>query len=168
VRWWAERALAIGAVSLAGCGYHVPVTGTYSRWRAPTPPAVEQPQPVKAPPVEQPPPVAPPVVAPPAPVPPPVVAPAPAPAPQPLPVDYLVSWAAPTANTDGTPLSNLAGYRLYYWVGMAKRTVTDIPDPSALTYTIQNLGHGTWSFCMTAYNTEQTESSCSDTVTVTK
>ena len=30
-----------------------------------------------------------------------------------------LAWNAPTTHTDGTPLTDLAGYHLYYWQGTA-------------------------------------------------
>jgi hypothetical protein len=151
-------AALIVVLILTGCGHRgMPVESYSTRWSVPVPPTPDKPQPIKAPPVEQPQPVKP-----------PVVSPAPVPPPPPAPVDYGVSWAAPTMNTDGSPLSNLAGYRLYYWQGMAQRQVIDIPDPGAIMYVLTGIGRGTWSFCMTAYNSEQHESDCSDTKTVTK
>ena len=58
--------------------------------------------------------------------------------PDPLPTDTLcVEWVAPTENTDGTPLTDLAGFEAYLNVGGPVDPATaqriDIPDPLADT-----------------------------------
>jgi hypothetical protein len=136
------------ALSLAACG---------GSGHSATP-AARAPAPITAPPpvAVAPPPVA--VAPPPVAVAPPPVAVAPPPvavAPPPV-ADLMVSWVAPTANTDGTPLTDLAGYHLHYG-----DTVIDIPDPLAVTYTVKNLTMGAWVLYMTAYNTEGVESDAS-------
>uniref|UniRef100_A0A6M3J749 Fibronectin type-III domain-containing protein n=1 Tax=viral metagenome TaxID=1070528 RepID=A0A6M3J749_9ZZZZ len=84
----------------------------------------------------------------------------------------ILSWQAPTTNEDGTPLTDLAGYKVYY--GKVSATYTIIKDignvltyaitENALTYTITGLGEGTWYFVVTAYNTIGTESAYSNEV----
>jgi hypothetical protein len=79
-----------------------------------------------------------------------------------------LSWVAPTENTDGTPLTNLAGYRIYY--GTTATTMTQsvqIADPSTLTYTISNLSPGTWFFSMKSYTTANVESAVSGVASTT-
>jgi hypothetical protein len=77
--------------------------------------------------------------------------------------DAVVSWVAPTANTNGTPLTDLAGFRLHYGT-----VAQDIPNPLAVTYTVWNIPHGTWTFYVTAYNAAGEESAPSEKVTVSK
>jgi hypothetical protein len=61
----------------------------------------------------------------------------------------LLSWAAPTANTDGSPLANLAGYKIDYGTGAGALTQTvTISDPTATGYTLQGLASGTWYFAV--------------------
>lgn len=69
-----------------------------------------------------------------------------------------VSWTAPTQNTDGSPLTNLAGYRIYYGTSAtAINTVVDIPVATT-TQRILTLPAGMHYFQMTAYNTLGVES----------
>jgi hypothetical protein len=77
-----------------------------------------------------------------------------------------VAWQPPTANSDGTPLSDLAGYNLYF--GSSSHHYThSIPIPNAgiTTYLVQDLPSGTYYFSIAAYNTSGVESSPSPEVT---
>ena len=62
-----------------------------------------------------------------------------------------VTWSAPTENTDGTPLTNLSGYQLYYGnsPGNLTQSVT-INNPGVLTYVLTGLASGTWYFAVQA------------------
>jgi hypothetical protein len=62
----------------------------------------------------------------------------------------MLTWESPKTNTDGTPITNLAGYTIYYGRGWFRYTV-NIPDASATTYTVQKLSSGTWDFAVSAY-----------------
>ena len=76
-----------------------------------------------------------------------------------------LSWTAPDANTDGTPLTNLAGYRIYY--GMSADVldqVVDIPSVGLTTYVVANLDVGTYYFSIRAYNSAGAESALSNIV----
>jgi hypothetical protein len=122
---------------------------------------------------------APTVVNPSPPAPPPVVVTPSAPPPPPPPVPPVIivppqpvneatlTWTAPTTNTDGSPLVNLAGYRVHYWndTDHAVDTVTDIPNAMATMFTVTPLPSGRWHFDMTAYNTAGVESVFSEEVT---
>jgi hypothetical protein len=73
-----------------------------------------------------------------------------------------VSWTAPTLNTDGLPITDLAGYNLYY--GTSSTTMTNviaINNPATSSYLIRNLAPGTWYFAIVAYNTQARESTFS-------
>ncbi len=62
-----------------------------------------------------------------------------------------LSWTAPTQNTDGTILTNLSGYRIYY--GMSPGDMTQfisINNISVSTYVIENLSPATWYFAVKA------------------
>jgi len=62
-----------------------------------------------------------------------------------------LSWSAPTTNTDGTPLTDLAGYNVYY--GPSSGNYTNSYNAGMSTsYTINNLPAGTYYFVVTAYN----------------
>jgi hypothetical protein len=75
-----------------------------------------------------------------------------------------LSWIAPTEYTDGTALSDLAGYRVH--MGTAPRaydTVFEISDPAQLDYVVDALERGrTYYFAVTAVNTAGDESGFSN------
>jgi hypothetical protein len=76
--------------------------------------------------------------------------------------DYSdVSWTAPTHNTDGTPLTNLGGFKIYYattQAGVANATPIIIANPAATTYRINGQPNSVYYYQMTAYNTLSVES----------
>ena len=77
-------------------------------------------------------------------------------------------WMPPTENTDGTALSDLAGYRLYYGTSAdALSQVTQIASAGISAYTVENLSSGTWYFAISAYTASGVESSLSAVVTST-
>jgi hypothetical protein len=65
----------------------------------------------------------------------------------------------PTQNTDGTPLTDLAGYHIYYGTtqGVWTSTVT-IMDASETSYVVSGLSPGTYYFAVTAFNAEGVDS----------
>jgi len=78
-----------------------------------------------------------------------------------------LSWAAPTENTNGTPLTDLAGYTIYYGSQMGALTQS-IQVPSAATsYVIGNLAAGTYYFEIIAYSSEGIQSAPSNVVSLT-
>jgi hypothetical protein len=75
-----------------------------------------------------------------------------------------VSWSAPTANTDGSSLTNLAGYKLYHGTSAsALNDVRTISSPGITTFVFDQLGSGTHYFAITAYNSAGVESAQSAT-----
>jgi hypothetical protein len=79
-----------------------------------------------------------------------------------------LSWLAPTQNTDGSALTNLTGYRIYY--GSSASTLNQsvaLSSPGALTYVIDNLTAGTWYFAVKAVNSSGTESALSAVASTT-
>ena len=70
-----------------------------------------------------------------------------------------LSWSAPTDNTNGTALTNLAGYHIYYGTNSTdlsqKISLTTV---GLLTYVVTNLNSGTWYFYITSVNTAGVES----------
>jgi hypothetical protein len=79
-----------------------------------------------------------------------------------------LSWSAPTENTDGSALANLAGYRIYY--GPSKTELTHsitISSVGITTYVISNLNSGTYYFAVRAYTTAGSESNLSSVVSRT-
>jgi hypothetical protein len=74
-----------------------------------------------------------------------------------------LSWTAPTENTDGSTLSNLAGYRIRYGTSVSALTQTIVIDnASVTTYVVENLSPATWYFAVTAVNSQGAESSNSN------
>jgi len=74
-----------------------------------------------------------------------------------------LTWTPVTTDTGGTPLADLAGYRIYYGSSPADlATMIPVPDPSATTYLVGGLPSGTWYFAVTAYTSEGAESARSN------
>lgn len=75
-----------------------------------------------------------------------------------------LSWSPATTNSDGTPLVDLAGYRVYYGTSSGNYTNTvDISDPAATSTLIAGLAsYTTYYFAVTAYDTSGNESSFSN------
>jgi putative Ig domain-containing protein len=70
-----------------------------------------------------------------------------------------LDWSVPTANADGTPLTNLAGYWIYYGTSASAMTKTvKIANPGIVTYVLSNLSPGTWYFSLTTYTTANVQS----------
>jgi hypothetical protein len=77
-----------------------------------------------------------------------------------------VAWETPTSNTNGSPLTNLAGFRVYYGTSSAALTRTSVVnDITARAASIYSLAPGTWYFAVRAFNTSQIESSNSNLAT---
>ncbi len=73
-----------------------------------------------------------------------------------------LAWTDPTANTNGSSLTNLAGVHLFY--GQSQSSMTNeitVPSTSENTYTISGLASGTWYFAATAYTTAGVQSALS-------
>jgi hypothetical protein len=74
-----------------------------------------------------------------------------------------LSWAAPTENTNGTALTNLAGYLIHYGTSATDLTQEiDVPDTTSTTYVVSGLAPGTYYFSITAYSFMGSESANSD------
>jgi hypothetical protein len=74
-----------------------------------------------------------------------------------------LSWTPPTQNTDGTTLTNLAGYRAVYGRAPQELTQTaEIANPDVSTYVLEGLTPGTWYFAVKAYTTQGVESAISN------
>jgi hypothetical protein len=79
-----------------------------------------------------------------------------------------LTWTAPTTNSDGSPVSDLAGYRVYY--GTASGFYTDnvtINNPGTLSTTISNLPADTYYVIVRAFNSVNSESVASAEVSKT-
>ena len=79
-----------------------------------------------------------------------------------------LNWTPPTLNEDGTPLTDLKGYRIFYGTSSASLNLRlDIPNPGVTSAVIENLSPGTWYFGMKTYNTSNVESGMSSVVSKT-
>lgn len=77
-----------------------------------------------------------------------------------------LSWEAPTTNTDGTPLTDLTGYRIDYSedpFDLSYASV-DVPNAQATSEVIGPLPPGTWYFAVEAVNSQKVESTDSSIV----
>ena len=63
-----------------------------------------------------------------------------------------LSWTPVTQNTDGTPLTDLAGYKVHYGASPTVMSlVVELTDPTETSYIVANLPSGTWYFTVAAY-----------------
>ena len=79
-----------------------------------------------------------------------------------------LSWLPPTQNTDGSALTDLAGYKIYY--GTTPGNYTEqihIDNPSINTYVVENLSPDTYYFVVTSINSSGVESGFSGILTRT-
>jgi hypothetical protein len=70
-----------------------------------------------------------------------------------------LSWSPPTENTNGSALTNLAGYWINY--GTSADSLSEkvqIDNPGIVTYVLSNLSPGTWYFSITAYSAANAQS----------
>jgi hypothetical protein len=73
-----------------------------------------------------------------------------------------VTWTAPTTNTDGSSITDLAGFRINYGTSAgALNQMVEIANPSVATYTVNGLSSGTWYFAVSAYTSAGAESALS-------
>lgn len=80
----------------------------------------------------------------------------------------LLTWTPPTENTDGTPLTNLAGYRVHWGRSASVLDSTaQIANPAVTSYSVQDLTLGEWFFGVRAYTTQGAESALSNIVSKT-
>jgi len=91
-----------------------------------------------------------------------------APAPVPAPGSTTLSWTAPSQRVDGSPITNLAGYRLYYGTSSGNYTaVQDLGNVTTLNLATLSLGQGTYYFVLTAYDIQNYESGYSTEISRT-
>ena len=76
-----------------------------------------------------------------------------------------LSWTAPVANQDGSPLTDLSSYTIYYGPEAGNYTESiDIDNAVTTTYVVENLVPDTYYFAVTASNTAGIESGYSSEV----
>ena len=74
-----------------------------------------------------------------------------------------LSWTPPTQNSDGSPLTDLAGYKIYYGNESGNyQTSIQIDNPGIATYVVENLTPNTYYFVSTAFNFDAVESAFSN------
>jgi len=79
-----------------------------------------------------------------------------------------VDWTPPTENTNGSSLTNLAGFRIYYGTSSGNLSqMVQVSSSTQTSYTIANLAAGTWYFGGVAYTTAGTQSAMSKVVSAT-
>ncbi len=79
-----------------------------------------------------------------------------------------LSWTPPTQNTDGSVLTNLSGYRIYYGTSSTtlNQTIT-LNNPGLSAYVIQNLSPATYYFALKSLTSSGKESAFSPKVSKT-
>jgi len=79
-----------------------------------------------------------------------------------------VQWTPPTENTDGSALTDLAGFRIKY--GRSASTLdqtVNLTNPGMASYVIEDLASGTWYFAVMAYTSGGAESGLSEVASKT-
>jgi Fibronectin type III domain len=77
-----------------------------------------------------------------------------------------LAWEAPTENSNGTPITGLAGYKIHYGTASQDYTqVVSVSNPSLSRYVLDSLPSGTYYFAITAYNSQGMESAPSGEIT---
>ncbi len=75
----------------------------------------------------------------------------------------VLSWVPPTQRNDGSPLTNLAGYKLYWGTALGHYpNLASIPNPGIATYVVDELPSGTYYLVATAYDSSGIESAYSN------
>jgi hypothetical protein len=79
-----------------------------------------------------------------------------------------ISWNPPTARSDGSSLTDLAGYRIYYGPSADDYTQSVTVSTAGVTsFTVENLPSGTYYFAITAFDSAGVESQFSTPVSKT-
>jgi hypothetical protein len=76
-------------------------------------------------------------------------------------------WSEPTSNTNGTPLTDLAGYRIYYGTDAKNLDGTIALNGAQDTSYKMSLATGTWYFAIKSVTENGAESAMSDVVPFT-
>jgi hypothetical protein len=82
-----------------------------------------------------------------------------------LSASVVLTWTPTIQNTDGSPLTDLAGYNVYYGkspVDLSRRV--QLPGPNNLQFEARNLDPGEWFFTVSSYNSAGVESAPSISV----
>jgi hypothetical protein len=74
-----------------------------------------------------------------------------------------LDWTSVTQNTNGSALTNLAGYHVHYGTSASNLNQTvQIANPTVTTYVVSNLSSGTWYFSVSAYTSSGLEGDLSN------
>ena len=76
-----------------------------------------------------------------------------------------LSWDPPVRRTDGTPLTELGGYYLYFGAASLDRLVI-VDNPGITTWTLTDLAAGTWQIALRAFDQDGTESQLSNVLEI--
>jgi hypothetical protein len=77
-----------------------------------------------------------------------------------------LSWLPPTENADGTPLTDLAGYRVQWGTQTRRYTGSaSIDNPGITRFVVEGLASGQHYFAITALNKKDMESAFSNEAT---
>jgi hypothetical protein len=74
-----------------------------------------------------------------------------------------LNWSVPTTNSDGSNLTDLAGFHIYYGTSPDQLSSQINVGGAATSYVVGNLAVGTWYFAMTAVNSAGVEGDLSNT-----
>lgn len=76
-----------------------------------------------------------------------------------------LSWNPPTENMNGSALTDLAGYKIYYGrsADQLSRMIV-IDNPGLTRYVVENLAQSRWHFSMTSFNSKGVESQRTTTI----
>jgi hypothetical protein len=70
-----------------------------------------------------------------------------------------LSWSPPTTNTNGTPVTALTGYQIYYGTSEGAMVQSAaVSGATTTTYEVTGLAAGTWYFSVAAVAADGTES----------
>lgn len=76
-----------------------------------------------------------------------------------------LNWIPPTENVDGSPLPDLAGYRVLYGTSSGGLNLkVQLTNPGLSSFVVDNLSPGIWYFALTAYTSTGAESESSNIV----
>jgi hypothetical protein len=74
-------------------------------------------------------------------------------------LDATLFWRIPTENIDGSPISDLAGYYIYYGDSpTALMHVVQLRDPAVTGYIVRNLSPGAYYFSVSVYTASGVQS----------
>jgi hypothetical protein len=74
-----------------------------------------------------------------------------------------LAWEVPTQNTNGTPLTDLAGYTVVYGTSPVRMNRwVQLTNIGSTSYVVKGLGQGTWYFAVLSYTLSGANSALSN------